>query len=112
MSRPSPVLGAPELAPELSSELIHDDAWALSSDRRHELARQMQAQQDHWLPRLRNLVEPPAPGPDFPAFLLATRPFAGLRAAIGGAQDLHELDVGTADQLQRFVDVYRDYLTR
>jgi len=56
------------------------------------------------------LVEPPAPNSNFPAFLLETEPFAPLRRAIGDARTSAELDTATADQLQRFVDRYRDYL--
>jgi len=88
-----------------------DDPWALSlPEREHWLADQAAAQR-HWLPRLRRLVEPPYPGEDFPAFLLATAAFASLRARIGDAAARAELDTGTLDELQHFVDRYRLYLS-
>jgi hypothetical protein len=94
---------------DVMSRLAHDP-WALSPTERGELARAQTAAQLHWLPRLRQLVEPPLPADTFPAFLLETPPFARLRRAIGESRQLTELDVGTADELQRFVDCYRDYL--
>jgi hypothetical protein len=88
-----------------------DDPWSLSlPERRHWLTQQTAAQR-HWLPRLRRLVEPPAPGEDFPAFLLATPAFAALRGRVGDAVSRAELDTGTLDELQHFVDRYRLYLT-
>lgn len=67
-----------------------------------------------WLPLLSRWVEPPSPMPDFPAFLLALPGFAPLRAALQDAELAGagaELDTGTRDELQRFVDAYRQWLT-
>jgi hypothetical protein len=58
---------------------------------------------------VRALVEPPAPDDAFQAFLLALPPFSGLRARVGSARRASELDTATADELQRFVDLFRDY---
>lgn len=66
--------------------------------------------QSAWQERLPQLVEPPAPGPDFPAFLLETPPFQELNRRIGEASRRAQLPVAVADELQHFVDVYRSYL--
>jgi hypothetical protein len=63
-----------------------------------------------WAARLPDLVEPPAPGQDFPAFLLETPAFLQLNRRIGEATARAQLPVAVADELQHFVDVYRDYL--
>jgi len=90
---------------------LTDDPWSLAPAERAALAARHARDQAEWLPRLRRLVEPPVPTEDFPAFLLALPPFARLAAAVGGATRAVELDVGTADELQRFVDCYRVWLT-
>lgn len=97
------------LADDLGTRLA-DDPWSLAPDERRAVRRAHDADQRHWLPRLRRLVEPPTPRDTFPAFLLAIAPFARLGQAIGEATSAGHLDVGTADELQRFVDRYRDYL--
>ncbi|MEZ5965988.1 MAG: hypothetical protein R3F56_19285 [Planctomycetota bacterium] len=96
-------------ADELDVRLT-DDPWSLTPAERQDLRQRHEADQRQWLPRVRGLVEPPAPRDSFPAFLLAIAPFAHIGRAIGAARDPGELDVGTADELQRFVDRYRAYL--
>jgi hypothetical protein len=69
----------------------------------------MAADGRRWRARLQQLAELP-PADDFPFFLLATPAFAGLRAAIEAAATRADLPTRTADELDRFVDAYRDYL--
>jgi hypothetical protein len=90
---------------------VDDDPWSLAPDQRRELGRRLAQQQRTWLPRLATLVEPPAPDDGFPAFLLGLPRFAALREAVSAAASRRDLDTATADELQRFVDCYRDYLT-
>ncbi len=90
---------------------VADDPWDLSLAERSELARSAATSQERWLPRLRQLVEPPLPGRDFPAFLLDLPPFSRLQAEVGDARRPSELATATADELQRFTDHYRAYLS-
>lgn len=69
----------------------------------------LQHAQGHWSARLRALTDP-APGGDFPAFLLATPPLRGLVQRLGPARRRADLPTGVADELDRFVDAYRQYL--
>ena len=91
-------------------ELFDDDPWALTVEQRQLLSEAKAEEQGRTLKGLRRLVEPPLPNEDFPAFLLTTERFAGLRARIGAARRRRDLDVGTADELQRFVDCYWSWL--
>ena len=91
-------------------KLCHDP-WSLGPDERLALRDALRESQSAWLRVLADLVEPPRPDGDFPAFLLDTPPFARLRDAIGSARSAADLDTATADELQRFVDRYRGYLT-
>ena len=105
--------GGSSLTSELDDELVSrmaDDPWGLPLADRVRLAGQHASVQQTWLPRLRRLVEPPLPRDNFPAFLLELPAFARLRRSIGDATQIADLDVGTADELQRFVDRYRGYL--
>ncbi len=90
---------------------LHEDPWALTLLERGQLAQSRTRSQALWLPRLRQLVEPPAPDRQFPAFLLDLAPFTRLRDDLGSAQHQTELDTGVADEVQRFVDHYRTWLT-
>jgi hypothetical protein len=90
---------------------IDDDPWSLTLEQRRALRCAMAQEQRVWLPRLARMVEPPAPDEGFPAFLLELPRFLALRDAIGTAARRRDLDTATADELQRFVDCYRDYLT-
>lgn len=78
-------------------------------DRRAWLQRLLPAQRA-WMARLPALVEPPAPSPDFPAFLLETPPYLDLNRRIGEATARAQLPLAVADELQHFVDAFRDYL--
>jgi hypothetical protein len=86
------------------------DPRAIGLAERRATATRMHREQRAWLERLRALVEGPAPGADFPAFLLATPPFAKLALRLGTATTRAELPTETADELERFVDAFRDYL--
>ncbi len=97
----------PTTVPSLESI---DDPWALDVEARRLLLQNSSHAQQAWLPRLRAMVEPPHPGEAFPAFLLETAALRQLRTAIGDATDRHALDTATADEVQRFVDLYFDYL--
>ncbi|MHC4514946.1 MAG: hypothetical protein ACYS5W_14720 [Planctomycetota bacterium] len=86
------------------------DPGSLGHAERQAMAAAGRAQQKVWLPRLNALVEPPTLTETFPAFLLETPAFAGLRAAIGAARHRHDLDTATADELEHFADRYRTWL--
>ncbi|GAB4162128.1 MAG: hypothetical protein Fur0037_28490 [Planctomycetota bacterium] len=90
-------------------EFPHDPRSLDLEERRAWCARLAHAQR-HWIRRLPGLVEPPPPESDFPAFLLATGAFEELRKGIGDATRRAELPTDVADELQWFVDSYRDYL--
>jgi hypothetical protein len=85
------------------------DPRSLSLTERREFEQRLQAQQRHWLDRLRQLAEL-EPASDFPAFLLATSTFESLRQRIGVATSRQDLPTGTVDEIDHFVDAYRDYL--
>jgi len=89
---------------------LRHDPWSLDLKERLGLLTMFATSQERWLRRLPDLVEPPTPTATFPAFLLDTEHFAWLADAIGTAGSSDDLDTATADQLQRFVDHYRDYL--
>ena len=55
---------------------LQDDPWSLSLEERGRVAVGMADAQRAWADRLPQLVEPPAPGAEFPAYLLATGRFA------------------------------------
>lgn len=86
------------------------DPRALSLQARRATANRMHREQNHWLQRLVRLAEPPQPERDFPAFLLATPPFADLARRIGDAADRSKLPTAVADELDWFVGAFRDYL--
>ena len=91
-------------------EALIDDPWSLTHEQRVRLLEGHRELQSAWLNRLQELVEPPRPGPDFPAFLLALPPFDHVVQAIGNAERLAEMDVATADLVQRFVDHFAHWL--
>ncbi|MBL8734622.1 MAG: hypothetical protein JNN13_19760 [Planctomycetes bacterium] len=86
------------------------DPRAPSLAERRQLGRRHQRDQEHWQHKLHQLCEPPQPDADFPAFLLATAPFADLAHRIAGASSRAELPPATADELDWFVRAFRDYL--
>lgn len=86
------------------------DPRAIPLGERRAWASRLAEAQRSWLQRLPALLEPPAPAPDFPAFLLETTAFRSLALAIGEARSRTQLPTAVADELQRFVDAFRDYL--
>ena len=101
----------------LSDERIQLDTYDFLADPRtltmpERLAArdQYDSDQDTWLQRLRLLTEPPKPAQDFPAFLLATQPFADLARRLGSANSRKELPPEVADELDWFVRAFADYL--
>jgi len=86
------------------------DPRAITLQQRRNTSIRMHAEQGHWLGRLRALAEAPLPADDFPAFLLATPPFAELARRLGSARRRLELAPATADELDWFVAAFRDYL--
>ena len=89
---------------------LADDPWSLTHAERLGLRESLAAEQARWLTRLGGLIEPPDLDDSFPAYLLGTPPFSHIAASIGPARRRQELDTGTADELQRFVDHYRSFL--
>jgi len=86
------------------------DPRAITLQQRRETRRQLQHEQDSWLGRLRLLAEAPLPNDDFPAFLLATPPFQELAQRLGTAVTRQQLPPATADELDWFLQAFRDYL--
>ncbi len=86
------------------------DPRSLCLDERRATAARLHVAQRQWLGRLQPLVEPPALAPDFPAFLLATQPFADLARRLDGARERAHLPGLVADELDWFVEAFRDYL--
>lgn len=86
------------------------DPRALPLAERRALADRMANEQQAWLARLRNLVEPPAPDEDFPAFLLATPAFGDLSTRLGDAERRADLPTDVADELDWFAASFADYL--
>ena len=87
-----------------------NELWSLPRTERLALAEAQELAQAEWLPRLDALIEPPRLHDSFPAFLLESPAFEGLKQAMGDATHRRELDTATADELQHFVDRYRCYL--
>lgn len=86
------------------------DPRAPSLAERRQMRRRMQREQDHWQQKLQPLCEPPHPDADFPAYLLATAPFAELAQRIAAASRRADLPPAVADELDWFVRAFRDYL--
>lgn len=92
-----------------STTSFPNDPRALSMAERRAFWHNPQMQQQQWLGQLRRLAEP-AIDDDFPAFLLATAPFAQLAGQLRGASHRSDLSLGVLDPLDHFIDAYRDYL--
>jgi len=86
------------------------DPRAITLQTRRATAAQMHAEQTRWLARLQKLVEPPQLENDFPAFLLATSHFADLGKRHGNVTERGKLPIAVADELDWFVNAFRDYL--
>jgi hypothetical protein len=63
-----------------------------------------------WQARLCRLTEAGGPDDDFPAFLLATPPFAAMARSIGHATRRRDLPPAVADELDWFLLAFADYL--
>ncbi|MCB9878633.1 MAG: hypothetical protein H6835_13630 [Planctomycetes bacterium] len=79
-------------------------------EERRELHDRLLREQQMWLHRLRHLAEGAPPEDDFPAFLLATQPFADLATRLGRASSRGDLDAAAADELDWFLRAFADYL--
>lgn len=86
------------------------DPRAITLQQRRATRRQMRRTGSSWLGRLRLLAEAPLPDDDFPAFLLATPPFQELAHRLGSATTRPQLPPATADELDWFLQAFRDYL--
>lgn len=86
------------------------DPRTISLAERHLVLGRMQREQAFWLERLHALTEAPKPRRDFPAFLLATPPFADLARKLAPATTRARLDPAAADELDWFVQAFCDYL--
>jgi hypothetical protein len=86
------------------------DPRAIGLAERHKVLMGMRREQALWLDRLQSLTEAPKPDRDFPAFLLATPPFQDLARRLSRAAARAQLPPATADELDWFVQAFRDYL--
>ena len=86
------------------------DPRTLTMVERHAARDQYDRDQIDWLAKLRTLAEAPKPDDDFPAFLLATQPFAHLARKLKKTQERHQLSVDLADELDWFLRAFTDYL--
>jgi len=86
------------------------DPRRITLELRRATAGQMHREQQAWLERLQSLAEPPKPGKDFPAFLLATQPFSELAQRLGTATQRSQLPTEVADELDWFVHAFAGYL--
>lgn len=90
-------------------DFLADPRAITLADRRATAAR-MAREQQVWLERLQSLTEPPHPGRDFPAFLLALPAFADLALRLGTATQRSQLGTEVADELDWFVRAFTEYL--
>lgn len=86
------------------------DPRALPLAERRATAARLHNEQAVWLPRVRQLADGPAPDEQFPAFLLATPPFADLARRLGNTTRRCQLPTEVADELDWFVLAFTDYL--
>lgn len=86
------------------------DPRALPLAERRAARDRFEPQQRAWRARLRQLVEGEPPADDFPAFLLATPPFADLAHRLVGATRRSDLPAAAADELDWFLRAFADYL--
>lgn len=86
------------------------DPRALALPERLGVLAAMRREQAFWLDRLSTLAEPPRPERDFPAFLMATPPFADLAQKLLRTNQRAQLPLAVADELDWFLRSFRDYL--
>ena len=86
------------------------DPRTLTLAERAATAARLGREQAYWLNRVRQLAEGRTVGDHFPAFLLATPPFADLARRIGSSKVRAQLATDVADELDWFVQAFADYL--
>lgn len=86
------------------------DPRTLTLAERAATAARMGREQAHWLHRVRQLTESRTVDDQFPAFLLATGPFAALARRLGNAKTRRQLATDVADELDWFVQAFAGYL--
>lgn len=86
------------------------DPRTLTLAERHAARDQYDRDQIDWLNKLRSLAEASRPDDDFPAFLLATQPFADLARKLKKAHKRSQLAVDVADEMDWFLSAFADYL--
>jgi hypothetical protein len=86
------------------------DPRTLTLAERAAIAARLGREQAHWLHRVRQLAEGRTVTDHFPAFLLATPPFAALARRLGNAKSRRQLATGVADEFDWFVHGFADYL--
>lgn len=86
------------------------DPRALSLADRKAARSQFDREQHRWLSRLRQLAEGPEPADDFPAFLLATAPFADFARRLGHSASRPQLGTEVQDELDWFLRAFVAYL--
>lgn len=86
------------------------DPRTLTLTERHDARTQYEHDQAEWLTKLRLLADAPKPDDDFPAFLLATQPFADLAHKLKKATKRSQLTIDVADEMDWFLQAFADYL--
>lgn len=86
------------------------DPRTLTLAERHAARDQYDRDQIDWLNKLRSLAEPPKPDDDFPAFLLATQPFAHLARKLNKVDKREQMTTDLADEMEWFLRAFADYL--
>jgi hypothetical protein len=86
------------------------DPRTLTMAERQAVRDEYERDQNQWLSKLQALAEQPKPEQDFPAFLLATKPFADLARKLESANERNQLPLEVADELDWFIRAFADYL--
>jgi hypothetical protein len=90
-------------------EPFPNDPRALDLAQRRQWQQRLSGPHSRWTAALAALSETRL-GDEFPAFLLATPPFAELAASIEGATHRSSLPLDVLDRLDRFLEAFADYL--
>ena len=86
------------------------DPRTLTLAERHAARDEYDLDQAVWMSKLHSLVDQPKPASDFPAFLLATQPFADLARKLKKAEQRKQLPTDVQDELDWFVRAFADYM--
>ena len=86
------------------------DPRNLTLAERHAARDEYDLDQAVWMTKLNLLVEQPKPASDFPAFLLATQPFADLAQKLNKVEGRKQLSTDLQDELDWFMRAFADYL--